>query len=197
NRLTGKSGKVGNYPGVTVERQEGELALARAGRVEVLDVPGTYSLSARSAEEQIAIQSIAGLAPSERPEAVLLVVDATQLTRNLYLALQIIETDVPVLVALNMVDMLESRGLSIDVPRLSRSLGVPVVAVSAQSGLGLDELKSELELLLADPARGRPGPRWIPGSPELASDVAAIVEALPDDWQRGEAARRRALALWA
>ena len=83
NRLTGLSAKVGNYPGVTVEREIGHFALPRAGEVELSDVPGTYSLTARSAEEQIAIQAICGLHPLERPEAVVLVIDATQLTRNM------------------------------------------------------------------------------------------------------------------
>ena len=91
NRLTGGHGKVGNYPGITVERHTGRLELERSGPIEILDVPGTYSLSARSEEEQIAIQAIAGLHPLERPDAVVLVADATQLTRNLYMALQVIE----------------------------------------------------------------------------------------------------------
>ena len=81
NRLTGLNARVGNYPGVTVERESGRLELGRRA-VEVLDVPGTYSLTARSTEEQIAIQAICGLHPLERPDAVVLVVDATQLTRK-------------------------------------------------------------------------------------------------------------------
>ena len=106
NRLTGASLKVANYPGITVDRFVGRTRLPAAGEVRLVDVPGTYSLSARSSEEQIAIASICGMGANERPDLVLLVVDATQLTRNLYLALQVIETDVPVVVALNMVDML-------------------------------------------------------------------------------------------
>lgn len=197
NRLTGSNAKVGNYPGVTVEHQEGSFDLPQAGRVELLDVPGTYSLSARSAEEQIAIQAIAGLSPIERPDAVLIVADATQLTRNLYLVLQVIETDVPVLVALNMIDMLEVRGLSIDVKVLSESLGVPVIAISSQSGQGLDELRVALDSVLCNPKRGRPGPRWLPGSADLEADVRAVNAVLPAHWHAGEDARRHALALWA
>ena len=197
NRLTGGQGKVGNYPGVTVERQQGSLELPRSGRVELLDVPGTYSLSARSAEEQIAIQAIAGLAPMERPDAVLLVVDATQLTRNLYLVLQAIETDLPVLVALNMVDMLAARGLSIDTAALARALGVPVVAISSQSGQGLNALREALDGVLCTPAIGRPGARWLPADPLLEADVREIEALLPEHWHHGEPARRHALALWA
>ncbi len=197
NRLTGSQAKVGNYPGVTVEHQEGELRLPRSGKVQVVDVPGTYSLSARSAEEELAIQAIAGLAPIERPDAVLVVVDATQLTRNLYLVLQVIETDLPVIVALNMIDMLESRGLEIDASALSQVLGVPVVAIASQSGVGLDALRAAIDELLLEPDRGRPGPRWLPSDPALESDVRAVTEALPEEWHESEPVRRHALALWA
>src|SRR5262245_22380851 len=111
NRLTGARGKVGNYPGVTVERHFASLRLEEPGEGEVLlmDVPGTYSLSARSREEQLAIQAVAGLHPLERPDLVVCVVDATQLVRNLYLVLQLIELRLPVIVALNMSDRLRSE----------------------------------------------------------------------------------------
>lgn len=196
NRLTGGHAKVGNYPGITVERQEGSVELDGVGRITLTDVPGTYSLSARSAEEQIAIQAIAGLHPLERPDAVVLVADATQLTRNLYLALQVIEIDVPVVIALNMTDMLGERGQEIDARAAARALGVPVIPISAQKGTGLDELRSTLASTLRDPASARPGARWIPEDPILASDVNAVEAVIPEDWHHGEDARRRALALW-
>src|SRR5262245_40652984 len=109
NQLTGARGKVGNYPGVTVERHFATLELAGHGEVQLMDVPGTYSLSARSREEQLAIQAVAGLHPLERPDLVVCVVDATQLVRNLYLVLQLIELRLPVIVALNMSDRLRSE----------------------------------------------------------------------------------------
>ena len=197
NRLAGANAKIGNYPGVTVERQAGELVLPRAGRVSLTDVPGTYSLSARSAEEQIAIQAIAGLHPLERPDVILLVADATQLTRNLYLVLQVIETDVPVVVALNMVDMLAERGQTVDAAALARELGVPVVPISAQAGTNLEAVRSALDDVLSRPGLGRPGPRWIPSNSELVADVRAVGAALPAPWHLGEAQRRESLALWA
>jgi ferrous iron transport protein B len=200
NRLTGASARVGNYPGVTVERESGRIELDHgsfAARVELVDVPGTYSLSARSREEQLAIQAICGLHPLERPDAVLLVVDATQLTRNLYLALQVIETDVPVVIALNMVDMLTARGLEVDVAGLERALGVPVVPTSANRGTGLEALRRALARVLREPASARPGPHWMPATPELQGDVRAVAGAMPDAWHHGEARRRDALALWA
>ncbi len=197
NRLTGLSAKVGNYPGVTVESESGEVKLARSGVVTVVDVPGTYSLTARSAEEQIAIQAVCGLHPLERPDAVVLVVDATQLTRNLYLALQIIETDIPLVIALNMVDMLGELGQEIDAAALERELGVRVVPISAQHGEGLDALRVALDEVLASPDRARPGPRWIPSDPRLRADVDAVARELPAIWKLDNPRRRDALALWA
>ena len=197
NRLTGGRARVGNYPGITVERQTGRVSLEHSGVVELMDVPGTYSLSARSAEEQIAIQAVAGLHPLDRPDAVVLVADATQLTRNLYLALQVIENDLPLVIALNMVDMLAERRVEVDARAASRALGVPVVPVCAQDGTGLNALRRALDDVLRDPARGRPGPRWIPDDPILASDVNAVEAEIPESWHQGEAHRKRALALWA
>ena len=197
NRLTGLHLKVGNYPGITVECVLGDLRLSGREVAEALDVPGTYSLSARSREEQIAIQAIAGLHPLERPDLVLVVADSTQLARNLYLVLQIIEIDLPVVVALNMIDMLEERGLTIDEAAMQREMGVPVVSVSARTGQGIERLRQKIAAVLAQPQRGRPGPRWIPGGAALIEDVAAVAESLPESWHRGERLRRDALALWA
>jgi ferrous iron transport protein B len=196
NRLTGGRARVGNYPGVTVEREAGTLRLPRAGEVTLLDVPGTYSLSARSAEEQIAIAAIAGLAPLERPEAVLLVADATQLTRNLYLALQVIECGLPLVVALNMTDMLAERGLEIDVAALERALGVPVVPIRAVDGHNLPALLEALDGVLAGRRDARPGARWLPESEALRADVRAVAQHLPEAWTGGRAEGRDALALW-
>ncbi len=197
NRLTGLSAKVGNYPGVTVESESGEVKLARSGVVTLVDVPGTYSLTARSAEEQIAIQAVCGLHPLERPDAVVLVVDASQLTRNLYLALQVIETDVPLVIALNMVDMLGELGQEIDAAALERELGVRVVPISAQHGEGIDALRSALDEVLTSPNSARPGPRWIPSDPRLRADVDAVARELPAIWRLDNPRRRDALALWA
>jgi ferrous iron transport protein B len=197
NRLTGGHAKVGNYPGITVEREVGELLLADLGRAELMDVPGTYSLSARSTEEQLAIQAIAGLPPLASPDAVLLVADATQLTRNLYLALQVIELDLPLVIALNMTDMLAARGQEIDAAAAARALGVPVVAICATSGSGVGELQRALQEVLARPEKARPGPRWIPDDAILEADVRAVEKHVPSDWHQGSDRRRHALALWA
>ncbi len=197
NQLTGSRGKVGNYPGVTIDRHVAPLALDGHGEVLLMDVPGTYSLSARSREEQLAIQAIAGLHPLERPDVVVCVVDATQLVRNLYLVLQLIELGLPVVVALNMMDLVAATGQEVDVAALQRELGVPVVGVVASKGRGLPELGRAIARVLADPARGRPGWRWVPEDPLLAADVKAVGKALPEAWVAGDEGRRRALALWA
>src|SRR5262245_59821337 len=165
NQLTGARGKVGNYPGVTVERHLATLALVGHGDVVLMDVPGTYSLSARSREEQLAIQAVAGLHPLERPDLVVCVVDSTQCVRNLYLVLQVIELGLPVIVALNMSDRLAETGQTLDVAVLSRELGVPCVPIVASKAHGLAELKAEIVRVLDDPRRGRPDWRWAPDDP--------------------------------
>jgi len=197
NRLTGKRAKVGNYPGVTVDRHFGPLTLESGETVELMDVPGTYSLAARSPEEQLAIQAVAGLHPLERPALVVVVVDATQLIRNLYLVLQLIELDLPIVIALNMVDRLAETGQDVDAKALARELGVPVVPVVAQKGTGLDELGAAITRVLGDPARGRSTWHWETQDPLLANDILNVEQAVPDEWATDSERRRRALALWA
>jgi ferrous iron transport protein B len=197
NQLTGARGKVGNYPGVTVERHFAPLELEGLGEVQLMDVPGTYSLSARSREEQLAIQAVAGLHPLERPDLVVCVVDSTQCIRNLYLVLQLVELGLPVVVALNMSDRLESTGQTLDARALSRELGLPCVPIVASKKRGLEDLKREMARVLADPHRGRAPWRWEPDDPLLAADVRAVAKEVPSEWTSGDARRERALALWA
>jgi ferrous iron transport protein B len=198
NRLTGANAKVGNYPGVTVERREGLMHLADGRQVVALDIPGTYSLSARSAEEQIAITAIAGLNPHSEPDVVIVVVDSTQLARNLYLALQVLELRLKVVVALNMTDIVRKARMHIDVPALSQALGgVPVVPISATRGWGVDALKAAVGGLLDAPRAGAPEALPALDGAALDADIAAVEPAIPRGWGRGDAARRRALATWA
>ncbi len=197
NQLTGSRAKVGNYPGITVDRHFGPVDLPRTGVVELMDVPGTYSLAARSEEEQLAIQAIAGLHPLEKPDAVVVVVDATQLSRNLYLVLQVIELGLPTVVALNMMDQVKSSGQEVDLDVLARELGIPVCPVVALRGEGLDGLREAIDGVLADAERGRPSWCWRPTQPALLEDIVVLEEAIPDRWHRDDPVRRRALALWA
>ncbi len=197
NQLTGARGKVGNYPGVTVERHVAPLELTGFGEVLLMDVPGTYSLSARSREEQLAIQAVAGLHPLERPDLVVCVVDSTQLVRNLYLVLQLIELRLPVVVALNMTDRLAETGQALDARALEEQLGVPCVPIVAAKGQGLPELERAMARALAEPERCSPGWRWVPDEPLLIADIRAVEKELPAEWTGGDPDRARALALWA
>ena len=201
NRLTGARAKVGNYPGITVDRHEGSMELAGGKRARLFDVPGSYSFSSRSEEERIALHAICGLPPHEAPDAVVVVVDATQLRRGLYLGLQVLETRTPTVVALNMIDETERAGVQVDARALERELGVPVVEVVAIRGEGLDDLSRAIDAVVATPERGAPGARWSPEDPLLEADVERVAGAAPDEWlgeRRSEdAERRRALALWA
>lgn len=162
----------------------------------MLDVPGSYSLSARSREEQIAIQAVFGLPPEEVPKLVVVVVDATQLSRHLYFALQVLEAGLPVVIALSMSDMLGRRGQTLDVAALERELGIPVVGFSGLTGAGLPELKAAMLRALDEgvPSNGR---YWRPAVPELEEDISRVRATLPDAWSGGNERRADALALWA
>jgi ferrous iron transport protein B len=194
NQLTGSTGKVGNYPGITVDRHVGAIELPGAGTCRAMDVPGTYSLAARSEEERVAIEVIAGLSKktADRPDVILIVVDATQLNRNLYLVLQVLELDIPAVVALTMVDVLEAKDEHIDQAVLSKELGIAVVEVTAGTGRGLDELRSALQTALDGPS---PTPRWLPPA-DVAEMLAPVSNALPAEWN-AKGARSTALSLWA
>jgi ferrous iron transport protein B len=139
NALTGSRQHVGNWPGKTVEKKEGSFSQDGVD-VELVDLPGTYSLSAFSLEEIVARDYIL----QEKPDAVVSVVDASNLERNLYLTVQLLELGVPVIVALNMSDLAASRGLKIDTTRISQLLGVPTVTTVASRGEGVAALRGEL-----------------------------------------------------
>jgi ferrous iron transport protein B len=191
NRLARRNERVGNYPGVTVERRSAEMVLPSGRRAVVADVPGAYSLSARSSEEQIALQAILGWAGNSHPDLVIVVVDAGQLVRNLYLALQIIELRVPLLIALNMVDEAADRIPS--AAALEALLGVRVVPTNGRTGGGMTELAAAVESELAAPRRPL---LHVSYPPALLRDVDRVADALPPEW-RGNVERERALALWA
>jgi ferrous iron transport protein B len=150
NALTGLRQKVANYPGVTVEKKEGEMRLPRAGIVHVIDLPGTYSLTPRSLDEEVTHDILLGLREDTPvPDVVVAVVDASNLERNLFFASQIMGIGKPVVIALNMMDLSRSKGISLDVETLQRKLGVPVVPMSANRGQGLSELKAAIETQLS------------------------------------------------
>ncbi|MET0248893.1 MAG: ferrous iron transporter B [Sphingobium sp.] len=146
NALTGARQKLGNYPGVTVERKAGRLSLADGRPVELVDLPGTYSLDAGSPDEQVTRDFVLGKQAGERrPDALLVVVDAANLDNHLRFALELIALGLPTVVALNMVDLAERDGLELDAAALSAELGVPVVPTVAVRKRGLDDLRGQLE----------------------------------------------------
>jgi ferrous iron transport protein B len=164
NRLTGLRQKVANYPGVTVEKRAGTCQLPSGRQVEILDLPGTYSLTPRSPDEALVRDVLEGRAgAATHADRVVAVVDATQLDRQLYLALQILRTRRPAVLVLNLMDEAVAQGIAIDVSALERLLGVPVLAVSAKTGMGMDRLRETIDKGVGhangswgqlDPARG-------------------------------------------
>lgn len=155
NALTGMRQHVGNWPGKTVERKEGQLTLGEQ-TITIVDLPGTYSLNARSLEEQIARDFII----HEHPNAVVNVLDVTNLERNLYLTAQLIEMEVPLVLVLNMLDMAAGRGLKLNPHALSSELGAPVVTMTASKGEGFPELKAILATLITQSAN-LPSPQGV------------------------------------
>jgi len=153
NALSGLNQRVGNYPGVTVETKKGRMICG--GQVfDLIDLPGTYSLAARSPDEMVAVDVILGHQKGEsRPDVVVAIVDASNLDRNLYLTTQALELGVPVVIALNMVDVAKSQGVRIDHKQLGERLGVTVVPIQANKARGLDKLR---EAIAAAARTGQP-----------------------------------------
>lgn len=148
NSLTGLKQKVANYPGVTVERKTGAWTL-NGNSAKLVDLPGLYSLDATSLDEQIARAVITGEQDgAEKPDAIIAVVDATNLERNLYLVTQLFEFGVPVVVALTMIDLFEKQGHEIDIEMLATMLKTPVVAVNAKTARGHDELVEKVKSVI-------------------------------------------------
>jgi ferrous iron transport protein B len=188
NALTGLRGKVSNYPGVTVDRRIGPLALP-SGPAELHDIPGTYSVLARSAEEQIALDCLIGLGGQPRPRAVVVCADATQLPRSLYLAVQCQELGLPCVIAMTMVD--EAGDKAPDPAAVSRAIGCEVVPVVARTRHGLDRLLTAIERTVAAPV---PAPvwRWQPSEALRARFDAVRPALVAAGWPADDA-----LALWA
>lgn len=134
NQITGSNQRVGNFPGVTVEKKEG-MARGHKG-VTIVDLPGIYSLSPYTAEEVVTRDFLI----QERPDAIINIIDATNIERNLYLTLQLMELDLPIILALNMMDEIQSNGSSIDIKKLQSELGIPILPISAVKNHGVDEL---------------------------------------------------------
>jgi ferrous iron transport protein B len=189
NQLAGTRARTGNYPGVTVDRRSATIRLGERS-VELVDVPGTYSLTASSPEERIAVDAILGEKDGDQ-KVVCVVTDATALARGLYLALQVLECGFPTVLALNMMDEVPERGLHIDTEGLSAALGCPVVPIVAREREGLDELRKALGEVIDGEPPPLPELDWGPavdGAVARVSDAFATVS---------DPRRREAWARWA
>ncbi len=143
NQLTGLNQRVGNFPGVTVEMKTGFCKLPSGKKVEILDLPGTYSLHPKSLDEDLVLNTL--LQPQERPDALVVVADASNLKRHLLLFMEVRDLGLPTILLLNMMDIAEEAGLRFDLKHLEASLGCPIVSTNARKGEGLEQLKTLLE----------------------------------------------------
>jgi ferrous iron transport protein B len=177
NALTGLRQKVANYPGVTVEKKTGRLKLDDGRVVDVIDLPGTYSLISRSPDETVAMEVLRGLrADTKRPDVVVVVVDASNLQRNLYLVSQLIEMGRPLVVALNMMDVAHRRGIDVSPQKLEAELLVPVVPVVAHKRQGIDELRSAIAKAAVAPMPDWPLPEAMKEELTLVGGGIAILD---------------------
>lgn len=168
NNLTGLRQKTANYPGVTVERHTGTLRLSKQQAV-LVDLPGSYSLTAHSPEELVPADVLLGNMPDlARPAAVLIVVDATNLRRNLYMTTQILELGIPAVIALNMTDLAHKRGIEIDARALEQKLGATVVPVAAAGNTGTQEIRDALQAALDNASATPPRTSIVPAIHEAA-----------------------------
>ncbi|MFP4516698.1 MAG: ferrous iron transport protein B [Desulfovibrionales bacterium] len=166
NSLTGARQRVGNYPGITVERKEGTVAL-RDLKAGIVDLPGTYSLSAYSMEELVARQVLV----EERPDVVVDVLDTTTLERSLYLAVQLLELGIPTVLALNMMDEVKKKGIRLDSGLLAQILDVPVVETVGRSGVGKEQLLREAVAFAA-----KRGGEWSPLTISYGPDLEPVLQ---------------------
>lgn len=188
NALTGKNQRVGNFAGVTVEVKLGETYTPHGRKLNVLDLPGCYSLRANSPDEKIALDALSGeLSGTTKPDLVVCVVDASNLERHLQLALQVIELGLPCVLALNMVDIAEKSGLRLDPAKLSEELGIPVVPMQANAGKGIIELKQALRYPFPPPS----GATWTANGTSSETERRGFIAKLcelaarrPDSQQR-------------
>lgn len=175
NALTGLSARVGNYPGVTVEKKTGALEPG----IELLDLPGTYSLAAHSPDEMVAVSVLHGDQDGEaRPDAIVVIVDAGNLQRNLFLLTQVMEVGLPMVVALNMVDAARTAGVNVDEKALSHALGLPVVSTVASEKQGMDALRKAIREALEKAETPKPAWNW---PPSLKQEIEALAGGLGID----------------
>lgn len=177
NKLTGLRQRTGNFPGVTVERKSGKATFG-AKQVEVIDLPGTYSLHPSSLDERVVLDALLGFYPGGAPDAILYVADANKLDKHLLLLTQVMDLGMPVILALNFVDELQKSGEKLDFEDLSKSLGVPVVGISARTGEGIETLRGQVAEILE--SRALPSQHFYSFSNEEKELTGNLAESMPD-----------------
>ena len=177
NALTGLRQKVGNYPGITVERKVGRCPLPDGSEAMLVDLPGTYSLISRSPDEVVAMEVLRGLRPdTPSPDLVVVVVDASNLQRNLYLVSQIIELGRPMVIALNMMDVAQRRGMTVSPEDLQRELGIPVIPVVGHRKDGIDALRAAIVQARVAPLPAFPLPMEMREELTMVGGAIAIID---------------------
>ncbi len=171
NALTGLNQKVGNFPGVTVDKKTGSTKLSEGVHATVIDLPGTYSLYPRSTDEQIALEVLSTPEHDLYPDVVVVVADASNLKRNLLLYTQMIDLQIPVVLALNMIDQAERDGISIDIKALQAKTGIPVVAVNARDSYGIRELKEAIQTQVKEQKLSSSGIDFYSYAPQLIDAI--------------------------
>ncbi|MDZ7605307.1 MAG: ferrous iron transport protein B [Cyclobacteriaceae bacterium] len=145
NQLTGLNQKVGNFPGITVEKKSGICRLPEGGRMEIIDLPGTYSMYPKSADEQVVFDTLIDKSNPDHPDLVIVIIDASNIKRNLLLFTQVVDMGLPVILVLNMLDVATNRGQRVSPTMLSRFFDVPVISLNARTGHGIDLLYQAME----------------------------------------------------
>jgi len=141
NALTGLNQKVGNFPGVTVDKKTGGSRISDTLNANIIDLPGTYSLYPKSADEQVTYEVLLNSKSADRPDLIIVISDASNLKRNLLFCSQIMDLKTPVVIALTMMDIAQRKGVKIDVPALQQAMGVPIIPINPRKNKGIAQLK--------------------------------------------------------
>lgn len=155
NTLTGLNQKVGNFPGVTVDKKTGTSTISDTLKANIIDLPGTYSLYPKSADEQVSCEVLLNREATERPDMIVVIADASNLKRNLLFCSQIMDLKIPVVIALTMMDIAREKGITVDLTELQRLMGVPVVAINPRANKGIAQLKKTIEEIYRNPQQPR------------------------------------------
>jgi ferrous iron transport protein B len=182
NALTGLNQKVSNFPGVTVDKKTGTSSISAALQANIIDLPGTYSLYPKSADEFVTYDVLVNPKGNDRPDMILIIADASNLKRNLLFCSQIIDLKIPVIIALTMMDIARKKGVEIDLAGLERELGVPVVAINPRKNKGIPELKKNIDLVARDNFR-QPARDFVDShamAPEVVNEIKKLVHVRSD-----------------